>query len=163
MIIWRMHGGGICHTHIQGYFLLYITSAQLHTSLIVVIVNYSSYKLTCLGRRLTYDNLQQYPLAIPRDSPLTCISVGRCDMILAHVTCAIDVCGVPTLGLHIQTQLEGLQLFWLICTVKQTFPSCNAIGKTLNKQRIFVASSTKEMFISFFPHYPFVHLKSLPP
>jgi hypothetical protein len=43
------------------------------------------------------------------------------------VTCAIDVCGVPTSSLHIQTQLEGLRLFRLICTLKQAFPSCNAI------------------------------------
>jgi hypothetical protein len=53
MIIWQLRNEGIYKTHINGCFLSYITSAQLHTSLIVVNVDYSSYKLTCQGRKLT--------------------------------------------------------------------------------------------------------------
>jgi hypothetical protein len=46
---------------------------------------------------------RQYPLAIAGDFPLPHISVGKCDRLLTPVTSAIDVCGVPTSGLHIQT------------------------------------------------------------
>jgi len=45
MIIWQLRNEGIYKTHINNCFLSYITSAQLHTSLIVVIIDYCSYKL----------------------------------------------------------------------------------------------------------------------